>query len=140
MATLNSTLVNGDLTVTGTIAAAGYSTISDRTLKENIRAFKPEATILDLPIYKFDYIADNRPKNQIGCIAQDLLELFPELVVTNQDGTLAIKEAKLVYPILIELKKTKIELDNLNSEFSILKKEFEDLKRQVNGEPKEILE
>jgi len=121
MAVLNSTVVNGNLTVQGTVIATGFSTISDKNLKENIKAFKPEASILDLPLYTFNYKGDSETKIQIGCLAQDVKALFPELVFESEDGKLSINEAKLVYPLLLELKSQKEEIKALKAEIAELK-------------------
>lgn len=111
-----------EIAVTGEITASSFSASSDARLKENFEDFSSERSILDLPIYKFDFIEGE--KNQIGCKAQDLQEICPELVVTKEDGYLAIKESKLVYLLLDEVKK-------LNESFQKLKEENELLKQQV---------
>ena len=74
-------------------------------------SFENKKSILDLPIKRFDYI--NGKKNNIGCIAQDLQKLYPELVTTNEDGYLSIEETKLVYLLIDEVKKLKEEVDKL---------------------------
>lgn len=88
-----------------------YYSSSDIRLKENIVPFENKKSILDLPIKRFDYI--NGKKNNIGCIAQDLQKLYPELVTTNEDGYLSIEETKLVYLLIDEVKKLKEEVDKL---------------------------
>ena len=80
-------------------------------VKENIIDYKPEKSILDLPVKKFDFI--DGPKNQIGCIAQDLKEICPEIVNENEKGYLSIQESKLVYLLLDEVKKLKSEVEKL---------------------------
>ena len=95
----------------GTVEAASFNAKSDRRLKENIIDYKPEKSILDLPIKKFDFI--DGPKNQIGCIAQDLKEICPEIVNENEKGYLSIQENKLVYLLLDEVKKLKNEVEEL---------------------------
>lgn len=88
-----------------------YYSSSDIRLKENIVPFENKKSILDLPIKRFDYI--NGKKDNIGCIAQDLQKLYPELVTTNEDGYLSIEETKLVYLLIDEVKKLKEEVDKL---------------------------
>ena len=95
----------------GNVTANTYNAQSDRRLKENIIDYKPEKSILDLPIKKFDFI--DGPKNQIGCIAQDLKEICPEIVNENEKGYLSIQESKLVYLLLDEVKKLKNEVEEL---------------------------
>lgn len=102
---------DGNIVSDGTITAASFNAKSDRRLKENIIDYKPEKSILDLPIKKFDFI--DGPKNQIGCIAQDLKEICPEIVNENEKGYLSIQESKLVYLLLDEVKKLKNEVEEL---------------------------
>lgn len=102
---------SGNIVSEGTVEAASFNAKSDRRLKENIIDYKPEKSILDLPIKKFDFICG--PKNQIGCIAQDLKEICPEIVNENEKGYLSIQESKLVYLLLDEVKKLKNEVEEL---------------------------
>ena len=76
------------------IQAEYFNATSDARLKENFKEYTPEKSILDLPVYKFDFI--NGAKNQIGCKAQDLQEICPEIVNEGSDGYLSIQESKIV--------------------------------------------
>ena len=102
---------NGNITVTGTVTATSYNANSDRRLKENITDFTPRHSILDLPIYKFDFI--NGAKNQIGCLAQDLQQVCPEIVNEDENGYLSIQENKIIYLLIDEVKKLKQEINEL---------------------------
>jgi hypothetical protein len=95
----------------GQITATAFYASSDSRLKENIKDYTPDNSILDLPIVEFDF--KESKSHQIGCIAQDLQNLFPELVNTNEDGYLSIAENKLVYLCILEIKKLKAELEAL---------------------------
>ena len=108
---LTLTPSSGNIVSEGTISANTFNATSDRRLKENIIDYKPEKSILDLPIKKFDFI--DGPKNQIGCIAQDLKEICPEIVNENEKGYLSIQESKLVYLLLDEVKKLRNEVEKL---------------------------
>ncbi len=90
-----------------------YAT-SDARLKENFQQFIPTKSILDLPIYKFDFI--NGLKNQIGCKAQDLQEICPEIISEEHDGYLSIQESKIVYLLIDEIKKLKMEISQLQEQ------------------------
>lgn len=92
------------------VEATGFYAKSDKRLKENIKEFIPTKSILELPVVEFDYI--NTGNHQIGCLAQDLQEICPEIVNTDENGYLSINESKLVYLLLLELKKVKEELNN----------------------------
>ena len=95
----------------GKVTAVSFNATSDKRLKKNLALYTPEKSILDLPIYKFDYISG--AQNQIGCMAQDLQQICPELVDKNDSGLLTIQETKLVYLLLDEVKKLKEEIKDL---------------------------
>lgn len=84
---------------------------SDARLKDNLTFYTPDKSILDLPVYKYDFIEG--PKNQIGCLAQDLQDICPEIVTEDEKGYLHIIESKLVYLLLDEVKKLKQEVEDL---------------------------
>lgn len=97
----------------GVMTAASYNATSDARLKENLRGYEPKGSILDLPIYEYDFI--DGPKDQIGCLAQDLRGICPELVDEGDGGYLSIKESKIVYLLLKEVKRLKDEIDRLSA-------------------------
>lgn len=98
-------------TITGNVTATTFNAKSDRRLKENIVDYRCEKSILDLPIKEFDY--KKTGTHTIGCIAQDLQKICPEIVNTDKDGYLSIQEGKLVYLLLQEVKQLKAEIDKL---------------------------
>ena len=65
------------------IAAKG----SDRRLKENIE--KIGESISGLGIYKFNYI--NQAKQYIGAMADEVLKVVPEAVVTMENGFMGVR-------------------------------------------------
>lgn len=97
----------------GQLTASSFVATSDIRKKENITDYIPEKSILDLPIKKYDFI--DGPKNQIGCIAQDLQQICPEIVKEEDDGFLGIQESKLIYLLLDEVKKLKARVDELEN-------------------------
>ena len=107
----NSVLMS--LNTSGNLTANSFTANSDKRLKENIESYVCDKSILELDVKKFDFI--NGPKNQIGCLAQDLQEICPELVTTGEDGYLGIQESKIVYLLLDEVKKLKAEVEELKA-------------------------
>lgn len=95
----------GNLSTTGNITAKVFYATSDKRLKENIVDYKPEKSILDIPVKEYNFIGDD--KKHVGFIAQDLQEVFPELVTKGTNGYLAIEESKLIYLLIDEVKKLK---------------------------------
>lgn len=94
-----------------TISAQTVTATSDIRLKENIKDYICEKSILDLPIKEFDF--KESKQHTIGCIAQDLKEICPEIVHENEEGFLTIEENKLVYLLIQEVKKLKEEIEKL---------------------------
>ena len=95
-----TTTINGDLRVTGDITAF-YT--SDQRLKDNI-------TPIDDPLAKVLSISGNtyiwneksgKEGNDVGVIAQEILEVLPEAVATRDNGYLAVDYHKIV-PLLVE--------------------------------------
>lgn len=99
------------ITAGGMIKGASFYATSDERRKENIKDFSCENSILDLPVKEFDLKSDGT--HHIGCLAQDLQKICPELVKEDDDGYLAIEESKLVYLLLNEVKALKEEIEEL---------------------------
>lgn len=95
----------------GTAVAYTFNAKSDARLKENFESLTTQSSILNLPTYKFDF--KSGLKNQIGCKAQDLQKICPEIVSEGNDGYLSIQESKIVYLLLEEVKKLRQEMDEL---------------------------
>ena len=102
--------LSDSITVNKEVTAESFNAKSDKRLKENIEPFNGKKSILDLPIYTFNYKSDENKTKHVGCLAQDLQEICPELVHENKDGYLSIEESKLVYLLLDEVKKLKAQI------------------------------
>lgn len=100
-------------TTEGRLTAGSFNATSDARLKENFKPLTVEKSILELPTYKFDFI--DGAKNQIGCKAQELQEICPEIVNEDSDGYLSIQESKIVYLLLDEIKKLRKEINELKA-------------------------
>ena len=99
----------------GTVKAQSFNAVSDKRLKENIVEYSPNKSILDLPIYSYNFISDEKKTKKIGCLAQDLKEICPEIVKEDDKGYLSIEENKIVYLLLDEIKKLKKRVDELEA-------------------------
>jgi hypothetical protein len=102
-----------DLTATGKIQARQFNATSDARKKTNIVDYYCNNSILNLPIKSFEYLNDPSHTTYIGCLAQDLQSICPELVNTDADGFLSIQETKLIYLLLDEVKKLKTRIEVL---------------------------
>lgn len=75
------------------------NTPSDARLKENVELLD---TVDGYPIYAFDYIKG--AKNQVGVIAQDMLERQPDCVGIGDDGYYFVDYAKLPKNVRLKIK------------------------------------
>ena len=98
------------------VQAPSFYATSDARLKTNIQphTYNISKSILDLPIYKFDFIEGS--KNQIGCLAQDLQKICPEIVAVDKNGFLSIQESKITYLLINEIKKLKNRIELLEEQ------------------------
>ncbi len=112
--TSSVTIKKGTITATGEITAASFNAQSDARLKTNIKPFDYHNSILDVPVREYDWIKSG--EHAIGFVAQELQEVYPELISEGEDGILRIKETKLVYLLIEEVKKLKKEVEDLKKE------------------------
>ena len=105
---------SGAISADGEITAASFNAKSDARLKTNIKSFNYHNSILDIPVREYDWKESG--EHAIGFVAQELQEIYPELVSEGEDGTLRIKETKLVYLLMEEVKKLKEEVEKLKKE------------------------
>ena len=107
-----SVTLSGALNVTGDITAF-YT--SDQRLKDNITPI-PNALdkVLSISGNTFDWNEKSEKEgNDVGVVAQEILEVLPEAVTTRDNGYLAVRYEKLV-PLLIEaIKELKAEINEL---------------------------
>ncbi len=114
------------LDVNGTIQAAVFLYSSDKSLKTDIeRIDNPLVKIKQLEGVSFRWKKDGRP--DIGITAQNLEEVFPELVKTNPNtGIKSIQLANLVAPLIEAVKA-------LDKKITSQQKEIEALKAEISG-------
>jgi hypothetical protein len=111
--------IGGALNVGGDVTA--YAT-SDQRLKENITPI-PNALekVLSISGNTFDWNEKSEKEgSDVGIIAQEILEVLPEVVTTRDNGYLAVRYEKLV-PLLIEaIKEQQETISNLQNRLEIL--------------------
>ena len=96
---------------------ASINLTSDRRLKKNIKPYTSQKSILDVEVKEFEWLDEKAGKGkQIGVIAQELQKYFPELVVEGEDGYLRIKETKLVYLLMQEVRRLRDEVNGLKED------------------------
>jgi hypothetical protein len=107
----------GTLTCTGDVIA--YGSPSDLRLKI-IKEKVPNAlaSVLKLNGYRFDWKETNHLKNykeDIGVIAQEVAELFPELARTNADGNMSVRYQGLTAVLIEAIKEQQTQIEELKT-------------------------
>ena len=86
--------------------------ISDKRKKKNIKYNPLSSDNLDkINMVSFEYNGEDT--NHIGFIAQDIEEIYPELIKKDDDGYLSIKYLEMI-PLIIDYnKKLKMKIKNI---------------------------
>ncbi len=114
-----------------------YTSMSDMRLKKGISELQYSLDdILQLNPRSYSFIDDTAKNQSIGLIAQEVQELFPEIVASNGQY-LGIKYdgiAVLAIQAIKELtKQIKTERENYQYEINALKSMIHDLQKRING-------
>jgi hypothetical protein len=99
---------DGNVNINGQAFCTASAWSSDKRFKNNIKGIDNVAEKLErISGYTYQYKSDefktkNFPKgNQIGFLAQELKEVFPELVIEDREGYLAVNYVGMI-PVLLE--------------------------------------
>lgn len=132
------------LFVNGSATASIYYTHSDRRFKEYIEPLEnPLESILALNPVQYDlkkeYVAPGKDRKQLGLIAQEVREVYPELVNENSNGYLAVNYVGLIAPIIDSVKvlyKSIVSIGDSSAsnsrEIASLKKENQELRERLD--------
>jgi hypothetical protein len=115
--TNDSVLIGGALNVVGDITAF-YT--SDQRLKDNIVAIEdPLTKVLSISGNTYTWNEKSgKEGNDVGVIAQEILEVLPEAVTTRDNGYLAVDYHKIV-PLLVEaIKELSAKVENLEQKLT----------------------
>lgn len=98
--------ISGALTVTGQILSnADVVAYSDARVKTNIRVIENPIEILDsISGYRYNMLGVDNTE-QVGVIAQELVKVLPEAVITDNNGMMAVRYTNII-PVLVEAVKT----------------------------------
>ncbi|MCC5923425.1 MAG: tail fiber domain-containing protein [Crocinitomicaceae bacterium] len=134
---------DGDLIISG-----GTFGTSDARVKSNFRTMQspvldkvlqlnPKTYLKKNPVYKNGLLyfeSANEPKQDFGFIAQELYDLFPELVNKPQDESTqlwSVDYSRLSVFLTLAIQEQQAVIENQNSEIEGLKSEMESLKKQM---------
>jgi hypothetical protein len=126
-------MFNGDATVSNDLTVSGDVVISsDARLKSNIVSLGSTLSKL-LQIDGKSY--EMKGKQKIGVLAQEIKEVFPELVSEDDNEMLAVNYQGLVPVLINALKEQQSEIDELKEQETKFEKqqaEIDELKEMVN--------
>ena len=106
---------SGNFTVSGYIQAD-----SDAKLKTNVKTLENSLDkVCQLRGVEYDRV--DKESHEIGVIAQEVEEVYPELVSTREDGTKSVAYGNLVATLIESIKELKGEITELKSEIAELK-------------------
>ena len=117
VAITTNTTITGILSVTDDITAFWTS---DQRLKDNITPIDdPLTKVLSISGNTFNWNEkSNKSGHDVGVIAQEVLEVLPEAVITRDNGYLAVDYHKVV-PLLVEaIKELSAKVENLEQKLS----------------------
>ena len=104
--------ISGNLNVSGNVSATSYTTTSDRRIKENI--ININETIDLLKPRKYLNRLTNR--EEFGLIADEIEQIFPNLVNGNKDGEIlqSVNYIQLIALIIKEVKELKQKINQIS--------------------------
>jgi hypothetical protein len=122
-------MINGDATVSNDLTVSGDVVVSsDARLKSNIVSLGSTLSRL-LLIDGKSYTMKKDGKQKIGVLAQDIREVFPELVTEDDNEMLAVNYQGLVPVLINALKEQNDKIANQQSEIDVLKEQEKRLER-----------
>jgi len=121
------TISSGNIAVSGgTVTANAYYHNSDQRLKTDIRPIGNALDkILALKGVQFNWKKDGRA--DMGVVAQNVLEVFPDVVTKNSNGMMSVEYDSLVGPMIEAIRQLKTENDDLRKKVAGM----EDMKAQL---------
>ena len=104
---------------TGNFSATQFTSLSDKTLKTNIRPIENSVALVQrLQGVRFDWLENN--KSSLGLIAQEVEEVIPELVETD-NGIKSVSYSNMIGVLIEAIKEQQNQIEELKTEISILK-------------------
>lgn len=130
---------NMSVDVSGRVRADIYLYRSDERLKTDIEPIEDDVLEKLLALESIRYVlkSDANKQVKLGVIAQELQEIFPELVVEDSDGFLSVDYPGLTVPLLQALQELAIdhalEMDVMRDENFALKKKLLELEQRLDA-------
>ena len=102
------------ITVNGTVSATNFNTTSDATLKTNVETLTGSLdAVKSLRGVSFDWIENGG--SEVGFIAQEVEEVIPDVVSTNDQGIKSVKYGNVVALLVEALKEQQLRIEALEA-------------------------
>jgi hypothetical protein len=110
-----SNIIGGTVNI-DTISARQYITLSDKTVKSNIREWRAPIleTLVNIKPYAFTYGSESIIPGNIGLLAQEVAAVYPQCVVNSQ-STLYIKYDSVVAVLLGAVRELSAKVSSLEA-------------------------
>ena len=123
------------LNVNGTTRSYGFFDASDKRWKEDIETIDDSLTKISKlrgVTYKWKD-KEKGKKLKVGLIAQEVEEVYPEVVSTDSDGYKSIEYSKLIAPLIEAVKELKAKNDNLRDQNDSMKEALAKLEKRISA-------
>jgi hypothetical protein len=136
---INGTTTNNlNFYVNGTAGgSSAWSSTSDKRLKKNITTIdNPLSKVLKLRGVSYEWLDEAKPGKQIGFIAQETLEVLPEVVTGTEQTTYSMQYAPITALLVEAIKEQQKVIDELRTKNSKLEdkvKEIDNLKAELEA-------
>lgn len=130
----DSLVINGSQYVTNNITYVGTLTdVSDRRLKEDFDTLNQVMKLVN-KLQAYSYKMKSTQKREYGLIAQEVKEVFPEMVNTidQENGYMGVNYLQLVSILVQGLNEQQAIIEQQNDQLIHSTKKLEDLKADVN--------
>jgi hypothetical protein len=105
------------VTVNGDVSATNFNTTSDATLKTNVETLSGSLdAVMSMRGVSFDWIESG--KSEVGVIAQEVEEVIPDLVNTNEQGIKSVKYGNMVAVLIEAIKDQQKQIDELKAQLN----------------------
>ncbi len=134
---LGNIFASGDVSGNTLTSSDGMVQTSDRRLKKNIQNLNsPLEKTIKMRGVSYQWKDENKSqRNQIGVIAQEVEAVYPEFVITNENGMKAVNYAQMTAVLIEAMKELNAKVNRLESENANLKaslNEVKELRSQVD--------
>ena len=119
---INNKIADGSISnaVIGQVSAQTLTALSDINLKENIKKITNNSVLKDLEPVEYNF-KDNKRK-RYGLIAQDVEEIYPELIHENKEGTKSINYQDIIALLIKDNQDLRMCISNLAHRIGNLEK------------------